>query len=372
MANSWNELSWGQGDFGQQNNSTVPVTSAVDSPLAWNVGNFGSPSSFGGIYDDIGISLGDETTAGEINSGWGRRTWGDFAWGIDGSLLLTGQQLNISAPGALSFIISGSIDVTGQQLNTSINDVYAFGLAIVNPTGLQLNIAEGNIDPAPDAEVTGQQLNITQGSVTVSAEINSGWGRRGWGIYDWGSDGLSVITSVTGQQLNITQGDESSSANADVNVNSISPVGWGVVYWGTQKWGESQVDLTQTISEGIVDPAPDANVTGQQINLFLNDVSIIGTANLSLTGQILNITQGTAEGKPNTIASVTGRQLNIAQNSVVAGASAEVYPTGNRLTIQVNSINVQIWTEISTGTDATWSNVSTGSTATWTKIDTAA
>ena len=59
MANAWSELSWGQGDFGQQNNSTVPVTSAVDSPLPWNVGNFGSPSSFGGIYDNIGISLGD-------------------------------------------------------------------------------------------------------------------------------------------------------------------------------------------------------------------------------------------------------------------------------------------------------------------------
>jgi hypothetical protein len=42
------------------------------------------------------------------------------------------------------------------------------------------------------------------------------------------------------------------------------------------------------------------------------------------------------------------------------------------LTIALNSINNQIWTEISTGTDATWSNVSTGSTATWTEIDTAA
>ena len=27
-------------------------------------------------------SLGDETTVGEINLGWGRANWGDFAWGI--------------------------------------------------------------------------------------------------------------------------------------------------------------------------------------------------------------------------------------------------------------------------------------------------
>jgi hypothetical protein len=36
MAGAWNEGKWGQGNFGQQNNITVPVTSVVDSPIAWN------------------------------------------------------------------------------------------------------------------------------------------------------------------------------------------------------------------------------------------------------------------------------------------------------------------------------------------------
>jgi hypothetical protein len=40
MAGAWNEGDWGLGNFGQQNNVTVPVTSVVDTPIAWNAGNF--------------------------------------------------------------------------------------------------------------------------------------------------------------------------------------------------------------------------------------------------------------------------------------------------------------------------------------------
>jgi hypothetical protein len=132
--------------------------------------------------------------------------------------------------------------VTGLQLNTSLNSVSFDITADVYPTGQQLNLSEGEVDPAPDALVTGQQLNISSpGNVSISAEINSGWGRRGWGEYDWGGEGISITAGTTGQQLNISQGDESSSANADVPVNSIINAGWGQVAWGTQDWGQGQI-----------------------------------------------------------------------------------------------------------------------------------
>ena len=55
-------------------------------------------------------------------------------------------------------------------------------------------------------------LGLSTGSVTVTAEINRGWGReQGWGTLDWGTYTLSVQALVTGQQLNISQGDESIS-----------------------------------------------------------------------------------------------------------------------------------------------------------------
>jgi len=359
MAGAWNEGDWGVGNFGQQNNITVPVTSVVDAPLAWNVENFGG-ATWGGQFNNIGITLGDETTAGEINEGWGRLTWGENAWGGTGDVILSGNQINLST-GTVTFKIDSLPSATGLQLNTSVGDVYAFGLAIVFPTGQQLSISEGTADASPDALVTGEQLGIySPGDVSISAEINSGWGRLGWGIYDWGGEGLSVTVAITGQQLNISEGNESSSANADVSVNSVINAGWGQIAWGTQNWGQGELNINLTIAEGEVDPSPDATVTGigMTVSLAVGTV-VIGTANVSVTGEQLNISQGNAEGVPNTLASVTGIGLNIAVGTVFAGGTSIIEVTGNLLTISLNSINNQIWTEINTGTDATWTEIDT-------------
>ena len=382
MAGAWNEGDWGLGNFGEQNNITVPVTSVVDSPIAWNQSLFGN-GNWGGQFNNISISLSDEIIINEINVGWGSDGWGVENWGESGnSIVLSGNLLNTSIGGpaygwgqsnwnsfnlrwgglsSVTVAIGQQFDVTGLQLNTYLNSVSFDITADVYPTGQQINIYEGEVDPAPDALVTGQQLNISSpGNVTVTAEINSGWGRLGWGIYDWGGDGLSVITTVTGQQLNISQGDENIDVSVTVEVSSISPVGWGVVYWGTQKWGQSQVDLTQAIAEGEVDPSPDATVTGIGMTVSLSvGTVVIGTANVSVTGEQLNISQGTAEGIPNTIASPIGIRLNLSLNDVFAGATAEVDVTGNLLTVSLNSINNQIWTEVNTGTDATWTEIDT-------------
>jgi hypothetical protein len=443
MAGFWNEGSWGQGNFGDQNSNTVYLTSVVDAPLAWSSGNFGS-NYWSGTFPYIGLTLGDETSAGEINSGWGRGPWSSGAWGISGTLLLTGQQINLSLNsvtpvgeinsgwgrlgwginawgidgtlilngnsleigiggpaygwgdlswnnpgimwGGVSTVIAAigqEINVTGSQLNLSINGVEAFGLAFAYPTGQQINIAEGDVDASPDAIITGQQLNISLDSVTITAEINSGWGRRGWGIYDWGSDGISEIVQVsnTGLGLNINSGiteywgqdawgasttewGGSSvtqvSIDVTVEVNSTIDAGWGQVAWGTQNWGQGELSINLDIAEGEVDPSPDATVTGigMTVSLAIGTV-VIGTGNVTLTGQQLNIAQGNVESIPNTLASVTGIGLNIAVGTVFAGGNTDVNVTGNLLTVTLNSINNQIWTEINTGTDATWIEIDT-------------
>ena len=150
-------------------------------------------------------------------NGWNNSTWGALGWsGLQSStVLITGQQLNISQNSITATPVS-LISITGLQLNTSLDSVQAFGLAIVDVTGQQLNISQGTADAEPDAIVTGQQLNISLNSVTTIVEINSGWGRRGWGIFDWGSDGLSITTSVTGQQIN-------------TSLNSVTPIAKPIV-----------------------------------------------------------------------------------------------------------------------------------------------
>jgi hypothetical protein len=382
MANAWSELSWGQGNFGSQNNITVPVTSAVDNPIAWNQSIFGN-NNWGGQFNNISITLGDETTAGEINEGWGRLTWGENAWGGTGDVILEGLGLNLSL-GEESIIIDNSLIPTGLQLNTSLSSIN-LNIAteiFLSENPLQgLTIAQGEVDPSPDAILTGQQINITTGNVIPYNR--EGWGRYYWGEEEWGDSGLWEEVQLTGTNLGLTVDSgvrEYWGENAWGSINTewggtyitetdisvivqpqtIAPVGWGVVGWGEQGWNASEVNIAMTIAEGEVDPSPDANVVGigMTVSLAVGTV-VIGTANVGVTGEQINISQGTAEGIPNTIASVTGIGLNIALGTVFAGATAEIDVTGNGLTVSLNSINNQIWTEINTGTDAIWAEIDT-------------
>jgi len=291
MANTWGELSWDIGTWGLQNDSLA-------QPIGFQ----------------LNTTINSVSVTSEINEGWGRLTWSENAWGGTGDVILQGLQLNI----------------------LSLNSITAFGLALVEATGQQLNIAEGEVDIAPDANITGQQLNVSLGSPL--SYNNEGWGRYVWGEEVWGGNGIWISVAVTGQQLN-------------TSLNSVTPL------------ANANVDLTGqqlNVSEGVVDPSPDATVTGigMTVGLSIGTV-VIGTADISVTGQQINIAQGTVEAVPNTIASVTGIGLNSFVGTVFAGGTSVIDVTGNGLTIALNSINNQIWTEISTGTDATWIEIDT-------------
>ena len=262
-------------------------------------------------------------------------TWGSLSWGQDefgGKNNLTISQNSVTAtPNSL-------ISVTGLQLNTSLNSVVELITVDVflTNTNLLLGTSVGNVDVSPDALVTGQQLNLSTG--TLLAYNRQGWGRYFWGEEVWGDSGIWETVSVTGQQIN-------------TSLNSVTPL------------ANANVDVTGqqlNVAEGEVDPSPDATVTGigMTVGLSIGTV-VIGTGNVAVTGQQINIAQGTAIGNANTIASVTGIGLNIAVGTVFAGGTSIIEVTGNGLTIALNSINNQIWTEISTGTDATWIEIDT-------------
>jgi hypothetical protein len=376
MANTWGELSWNAGLWGEQSNAIATPTGfelntsqgqANYTPVdgwgrfdwgsrSWGV-NFANQQIESGSFP-LTLSQGNVSIDFEINEGWGRLTWGENAWGGTGDVIVEGLQLNTSL-NSVGFSITAEVPVTGQQLNTSLNSVTAFGLAEVFPAGQQLNISEGEVDVSPDALVTGQQLNITLGSPL--SYNNEGWGRYLWGEEVWGGNGLWVFVNVDNTNLGLT-------------INSGIREYWGQDAWGasTTEWGgtyvtETDISVTvevssiaMTISEGEVDPGPDANVTGIGMTVALAVGTVIaGDANTLVTGEQINIAQGTVEAIPNTIASVTGIGLNIAVGTVFAGGTSVIIPSGIGLTIALNSINNQIWTEINTGTDATWIEIDT-------------
>jgi len=398
--NTWSALNWNSGLWGQQNNITVPVTSVVDTPIAWNAGNFGS-NFWGGQFPYVGLSLGDETSAGQINDGWGRGTWSSGRWGLTGDVLLQGQQLNLSLDsvsitaevndgwGAYGWGVtswdSNTLDIvafpTGQQLNISLNNV-SINFEVLTGSGRLSWRANGwGIDGT--LAVTGEQLNLNLSSVTINAEVNTGWGRLAWGYNDWGADGISqtVQVSNTGLGLNINSGiteywgqdvwgaattEWGGSSITQVKIDAIAEVnstinaGWGQVAWGTQEWGQGELTINLNIAEGEVDPSPDATVVGigMTIDLAVGTV-VIGTGEVTLTGEGLEIGLGTASGEAVTLASVTGIGLKIEEDTVFAGGNTNVSVTGNGLTVSLNNINNQIWTKINTGTDATWIEVDT-------------
>jgi hypothetical protein len=381
MANTWGELTWNAGLWGEQSNAITTLTGfgltttqgqANYTPadgwgrnswgaLGWGVNYADNNASLTG--SQLNLSEGEVAVSGEIREGWGVFTWGLVPWGgeQDPEVGVLGQQLNTSL-GSLSFIISGSTNLTGQQLNITTGTVEAFASFTAEVTGQQLNISLNSVTPIANAnaDITGQQLNVAEGEVDPSPDANV----TGIGMTVALAVGTVVIgtgnVTLTGEQINISQGTAIGDANTIAQVSSIAQVGWGVVNWGTQAWNDTEVDISMTIAEGEVDPSPDATVTGigMTVSLAVGTV-VIGTGNVTLTGQQINISQGNVEATPNTIASVTGIGLNIAIGTVFAGGNTNVDVTGNLLTITLNSINNQIWTEINTGTDATWIEIDT-------------
>jgi len=373
MANTWGSLEWGEGNFGEQGNITVPVTGIGGNPIAWNAGAFGS-SGFGGVSNSIPLSLSEETVTGEINAGWGRLTWGENAWGIAGDVLVTGIGMTVGI-GTGTVTAGSDADVTGQQQNISTGDP-----SIITATEIFLNenplpnltIAEGTADAAPDAAVTGNQLNTGLGSLTVYNE--QGWGRDRWGIEEWGAEGIweEVQLNNTNLGLGVTSGERET---------------WGQDEWGatTTEWGGTyitDVDILTiasptgqelTAAEGTVDPSPDATVVGIGLSASVAVGSVIeADANVTTTGNALEIAQGQAELDAVTIASITGQQLNTTLNNVVPGASALVLPTGSQANIALGNLNIQSWQIVDTGTTVSYTEVSTGTSVTWNDIDTAA
>jgi hypothetical protein len=356
MANAWGELSWNSGLWGQQSNAIaaptgIGLTITEGEEESYNTTGWGRYSwgelSWGAPYENANVSVtgqqlnlntGNVGVSGEINGGWGRLTWGENAWGIAGDVLVTGIGLSTGI-GTGSVTIDVAPAITGEQQNLTLADVTAFGNTEIylseNP--LQgLTISEGTVDPAPDVMLTGIGLTSTTG--TLDAYNITGWGRLTFGSEVWGATGYWATAELTGIQINASVG------TVDAKPVTIASL--------------TGIELTAT--EGIVDPSPDATVVGIGLTAGVAVGSVIeANANVTITGNQVNIAQGTAELDAVTFANVTGQQLNTSLNSAVAGASAEIFPTGIGLTVAVDSINVQSWQIVDTGTNVNWNIIDT-------------
>jgi hypothetical protein len=289
--------------------------------------------------NSLSANLNSVSINAEVNIGWGSDTWGYETWGTSGlNVPLTGVSatFDIGTLGASGNASTG--ELTGQQLTTTEGDVEGFASFVEEVTGqpmtmtlqysevvinavgfgltmqegdeeatpntiatvsslspvtwgnaawgygvygnqpvttLAMSMQEGNVDPAPDAMVTGNAAAMFIGDETVTGDANTGtitniaWGEQTWGESTWGNgtyfDGASysqaatislgtavgdanTIASITGQLMTMQEGDEGTTANARINVTGINlTFSAGTVY--NLIWNEVNTGTTSIWTE---------------------------------------------------------------------------------------------------------------------------
>jgi hypothetical protein len=303
---TWNTGSWGQNQWGDNANPTV------------------IPTGFG-----MSAALGDESSSTEINLGWGRVEWGKQAWGIAGTLIAPGDAVtaNLGSVTTSADANTGPSTNNNQTLTTGLGTVTAEGLALVQPTGFSLTNSLGTVDAGPDAMAVG--IGATMGLGTVEAFNNEGWGRLGWSINDWGDAGSSAQVDVTGIAMTASLGSPTEvTGDATIVANTLNV---------------AQLTL------GVVDPAPDAAITGNFMIGALGTLGMQGDVSLSVTGIAMTAALGNETVDLNTPVNVTGIGMLSRVASATAFTDVTATPTGFGLTMNLNSANALIWNEVPTG-----------------------
>ena len=356
MADTWGSLAWSIGNFGAQTNATVEVTGAsltstLSSPtitatvdFGWSNNSWGETSWNTNQVDanafptgfPLSAVLSEESVTGEVNVGWGRNDgWNTFAWGIGGTVLLTGEQATATL-NSVTTQANSNVDVTGQPLTIAQGEESIEISFEIDLTGQPLTTNLGNVDPAPDANITGQEATMAQGD-TIAYNLE-GWGRYLYGEFVWGATGIWANVDVTGIALSSNLGTLTMTGDANVDITGQA----------------------MTAAEGNVDADPDANVIGQEATMALNSVTTTADSNLDLTGIALSANLGTAVLDANTLIDLTGFGLTAALNSVQeVNADAFVIPAGIELSANEGSIFTLIWNEVQTDSSTTWTEIDT-------------
>jgi len=241
MANSWGELSWSTGLFGEQNNASVQLD---------------------GI--SLSSSLGDPTVNIIVTNGWGALTWGLTDWGTNtGSptIQVTGQSLtSVLNNDGVSISLSPNVSLTGQSLTTNLNSVSLTGTANLTLDTNLATLSQGDAQGIPVVVV----------SVTAPGTATT-WGSNGWGQLGWGENiGLTTLegtatvdlitpVNVIGQLLNTSLNSVTISATGNLSLTGqvltaeVSSV--GITADGSVSIPVFENPLVTTL--GNVDPGPE-------------------------------------------------------------------------------------------------------------------
>ena len=316
---------WGYLNYGTLGDVTVYVSNPNDS--LWGENSWSSEYWGGG--GNLDVNLNSTTVEAFVNVGWGSDQWGIETWGESGSNhLVTGLAMTM-AEGLGGVAINGDSNLipTGNSLTLSTETPEVFASFVAEPTGIEM-------------------------VMTLS--------------YD------PEIIDAIGQELVMALGSAVGDANTIAEVSAQSPVTWGNSNYGFGVYGNQPVNtLVMAMSENFsgVDPAPDAEATGQAMAMNLapgNTFIIQADANTDVSGQTMTVNLNSVVVDLNTPVDVSGFPLTAALNNddIIIIPECNVSPTGFGLTASLGTAtNVLIWNEVDTGTAPVdppgWQEVST-------------
>jgi hypothetical protein len=297
------------------------------------------------------------------NSAWGELSWSAGAFGgeNDANVLVTGQSLT-SVLNSVTFTIDGIVNLTGQQLSSSLNSV---SFTIDGSVALTTNLANLTLNSVSAFEtifvpVTAPGTPTTWGSGSWGSDA---WGERIGLVSSQGTAIVDVITpvNVTGQLLSTSLNSVTITGTGNVTLTGEELVHAIESNVGISAGGSVQVPVFEAsliTALGTVDPGPDANITGQQLELTLQgDVRIDIAAVAIVTGQLLSTSLNSVTIDLNTPVDLTGQNLTTAINSVTITTNTPVNLTGNNLTGTTGQLYVAAWAPVDTGQSINWTEV---------------
>jgi hypothetical protein len=357
MANAWNELSWGLGDWGLQNDTLLIPTGVVSS-----------------------VSVNSVEYSGELG-GWGQFTWGFNEWGdlLNPNVDVTGFQLNTFVGNEEAFT-DISITLSTNLILSTVNTVTLVGGALEEPTFVLINTTTGSVFAGENVIV---ELT-TPGTSTT-------WGENAWGSGAWnqitgtlilqgdesviGTGNLTLVgnqlntnigtftvigdanLSLNTNLLSVTTGSVLAGIDATVEVTAPGQLPWGTTAWGYGSWGNiGGMDVEQG-GEEVVVPSVEVDVIGNQLNTTIGIYSITADANLTLNTNLLTVGLGNEEATPNTLVTLSTNLLS-ASVGIASGETLSIIDViGVNMTTSTGRLFVSAWAVVNIGVTNTWTVV---------------
>jgi len=319
----------------------------------WGFANWGTLGDATVTLSGVQLNSQQGSVDQGSNPGWGAQYWGAGEWGDLASpeVLVTGNSLTTS----ITSVAAGTnfvFEATGIEINSTTGNALSGISQLIIPTSITLT-------PSINSAFGGELVVVEVTTTTADQWGSDTWGQGQWGVGDGISTrvgntqisagasailandntktialanvlaGSSVEPTATGIELNATLGDEFAGPNIEVQVTSPSADAWGNDAYGHGAWGvgdgtsisigdrlcivNANVTLTSpdalSISEGIVDPAPDATVTGIGIAMSVGTGTVTAFANVSTTGVEGNFSIGTETITAEANVPVSGSQI---------------------------------------------------------------